>query len=168
MTVYVLMGVSGTGKSTIGLAASEAMGFPFVDVDDLDRSQDIAKMSRGVTLSSGDRRSRVKAVERQLKTVLAQTESPHIFLACSALQMKFRKRLRAAFNGDVTYLHLHGDLITLKRRLNARKDHAFRPDMLAGQFAALEMPKRSHIIDIALPVKAQVERIRAIMSSTTA
>jgi len=140
MTVYVLMGVSGTGKSTIGLAASEAMGFPFVDVDDLDRSQDIAKMSRGVTLSSGD----------------------------SALQMKFRKRLRAAFNGDVTYLHLHGDLITLKRRLNARKDHAFRPDMLAGQFAALEMPKRSHIIDIALPVKAQVERIRAIMSSTTA
>ena len=168
MTIFVLMGVSGTGKSTVGRAASEALDLPFVDADDLHSPLAIAKMSRGVALTSKDRRPWGKAIAQHLKTVLAQTGSPHIFLACSALELGFRKRLRAAFSGDVVYLHLHGDLITLKRRMNARKDHFFKPEMLAGQFAALEMPKRAHVIDIALPVKAQVERIRVIMNSGTA
>ncbi len=164
MTIYVLMGVSGCGKSTVGRAASEALGLPFVDADDLHSPRAIAKMSAGRALSSRDRRPWGRAIANHLKDLQSETGKADILLACSALEMNFRKRLRAAFSGDVVYLHLHGDLITLKRRLDARKDHFFKPDMLASQFKALEMPKRAHNLDIALPVSAQVEQIKAIIT----
>lgn len=168
MTVYILMGVSGTGKSTVGHAAADALGLPFIDADDLHPPLNISKMSSGVPLTAADREDWGEAIIQSVKAAKARTENSDTLLACSALEMGFRRRLRAGLNGHVVYLHLRGDRITLKRRLATRKDHFFKPEMLASQFAALEMPHRAIDLDITLPVTKQVEIIRKLIESRKA
>ncbi len=165
MTIYVLMGVSGTGKSTVGRAAAEALGVPFVDADDLHSPLAIAKMSSGVPLTADDREPWGDAIAQKMLALKRENPRQPILLACSALELKFRKRFRSAVGGDAVFLHLHGDVITLKRRLSSRKNHFFKADMLAGQFAALEMPKRAITLDIAQPLNAQVDAIREIIET---
>lgn len=165
MTVYILMGVSGTGKSTVGRAASDALGLPFIDADDLHSPHNIAKMSAGIPLDDIDRVEWREDITARLKDMREQTPGQDILLACSALGQNFRKRLRAAMDGDAYYLHLHGDLVTLKRRLTAREGHFFKPEMLASQFAALEMPARCVTLDIAQPVHSLVDAVANVIES---
>ena len=164
MTVYVLMGVSGAGKSTIGRAVAGATGLPFIDADDLQSPLNIAKMSAGIALTDNDRRPWGEDIAARLKAIGADRPDTDVVLACSALGKGFRRRLRADLNGHVTYLLLHGDPVMIKRRLEARKDHVFRPDMLASQFAAFELPARCERLDIAEPVERQVAIITDIIN----
>ena len=164
MTVYVLMGVSGTGKSTVGRAAANALGLTFIDADDLHSPLAIAKMTSGVALKSEDRMPWGEAIIQALQSQRELNPGADILIACSALEMKFRKTLRAGMNGDMEFLHLHGDIAILKRRLAARKNHFFKSDMLAGQFAALDMPHRAAALDIALPLHRQVEIIAGVIA----
>ena len=158
------MGVSGTGKSTVGRAAAEALDLTFIDADDLHSPLAIAKMQSGVALTSFDRIPWGDAIINTLRTLRSRNPNADILLACSALEMKFRKHLRAGVNGDMEFLHLQGDTALLKRRLAARKNHFFKSDMLAGQFAALEMPHRATPLDIALPVHTLVDVIAGVIA----
>lgn len=164
MTVYVFMGIAGSGKTTIGSATSEATGLPFIDADDLHTPLAMAKMKSGVGLTSHDRakwgETIIDVVSAAQNTLWAQGVNLDILLACSALEMRFRKRLRAGLGGDVVFLHLTGDVRIHKRRIAERKGHFFKAEMLPAQFTALERPHRAIELDIAQPVHTQVEIVR--------
>lgn len=164
MTIYVFMGIAGSGKSTIGKAVSDATGLPFIDADDLHTPLALAKMKSGIALTSHDRErwgeaiiEVVSAAQDELNT---QGVKIDILLACSALEMKFRRRLRAGLGGDVIFLHLTGDVRIHKRRIAQRTGHFFKSEMLPAQFTALERPHRAIDLDIAEPVHTQVEIVR--------
>lgn len=164
MTVYVFMGIAGSGKSTLGKAVSEATGLPFIEADDLHTPLAVAKMKSGVVLTSHDRElwgeTIIDVVSAAQAELISQGVKLDILLACSALEMKFRKRLRAGLGGDVTFLHLTGDVRVHKRRISERKDHFFKPEMLPSQFTALERPRRAIVLDIAEPIHRQIEIVR--------
>lgn len=156
MTLYITMGVSGCGKSTIGRAAAKAMEIPFFEGDDFHSDLAKAKMASGVSLTENDR---APWIDRIIDGVRDAAIKDDAILACSALSKLIRKRLRAELNGNAIFFHLHGDLHILKRRLAQRKNHFFDPTLLASQFAALEMPNRAITLDIGNPISLQVKTI---------
>ncbi|MFD8964901.1 gluconokinase [Streptomyces sp. NPDC059568] len=131
--VVVVMGVSGTGKTTVGPLIADALGVPYAEGDDFHPPANIAKMSAGVPLDDADRWPWLDAIgswahERaRLGGVVSS----------SALKRAYRDRLRAAAPGAV-FLHLTGDRALIGRRLAERKGHFMPPALLDSQFAALE------------------------------
>jgi gluconokinase len=130
---YVVMGVSGCGKSLIGQAFATAIGAPFIDGDSLHPAANIAKMSRGEPLNDTDR---VPWLDR----VGATLATPGTVVACSALKRKYRDQIRAVAGTPVTFLYLRGQRDTLLARVSARPGHFMPPALLDSQLATLEPP----------------------------
>ncbi|MEE9347900.1 MAG: gluconokinase, GntK/IdnK-type [Robiginitomaculum sp.] len=168
MTVYIFMGVSGSGKTTLGQAASAALGQCFIEGDDLHSPLSIAKMTANVPLNDDDRAPWSDALLAAIAQTKTTSNAPHIFVACSALSKALRTKLRHGLHGDVVFLHLRGELHTIKRRILGRKGHFFKVPMLAGQFTALEMPRRAVDLDITLPVDQQIEIVAKIIADREA
>ncbi len=153
--IVVLMGVSGSGKSTVGAALAVALGWPLVDADDLHPPENVAKMAAGVPLTDDDRWPWLDRVVAELRRISADGTS--VILACSALKQVYRDRLAAA--GDVRFVHLRGDPETIGTRLASRR-HRYMPRTLLGsQFATLEAPHDAIDVDVAMSVDAQVRTI---------
>lgn len=133
MRCYVLMGVSGCGKSSIGMALSVACGMEFVDGDDLHPPANIAKMSGGLPLDDGDRAPWLEQVGR----VLAQESGP-VVIGCSALKKKYRDIIRAQVPEPVHFLHLDAPKCVLTQRVSERSGHFMPTSLLDDQFATLE------------------------------
>ncbi|MEV0963644.1 MULTISPECIES: gluconokinase [unclassified Streptomyces] len=131
--VVVVMGVSGTGKTTVGVLLAEALGVPYAEGDDFHSAHAIAKMSAGVPLDDADREPWLDAVGRWAhgRSGLGGVVS------CSALRRAYRDRLRAAAP-DVEFLHLTGDRALIERRTAEREGHFMPTALLDSQFAALE------------------------------
>ena len=129
MARVVIMGVAGAGKTTVGNLASELLGFPFLDADDLHSPADRASMAIGEPL---DDHRRDVWIER-VRTALGQHSD--VVMACSALRRRHRQRLRIA--GAVMFF-LDVPAEELARRLDERQAHFFPPTLLASQFAALD------------------------------
>lgn len=157
MRLFVIMGVSGAGKSTVGVEAARAIDIPLFEGDNYHSDLAKAKMESGVALDAVDRQQWIDRIITEIKAA----PPSEALLTCSALSRKVRRKLRAAFNGNVVFFHLHGEVHILKRRLKGRKDHFFNPALLASQFAALEMPARAIELNIANPVSIQVDIIAA-------
>ena len=153
--IVVLMGVSGSGKSTVGAALAVALGWPLIDADDLHPPENVAKMAAGVPLTDEDRWPWLDRVVAELRRITA--DGTNVILACSALKHVYRDRLAAA--GDVRFVHLRGDPETIGKRL-ASRHHRYMPAALLGsQFAALEAPDDAIDVDVAMSVDAQVRMI---------
>ncbi|MFO1414370.1 MAG: gluconokinase [Burkholderiales bacterium] len=158
--ILVVMGVSGCGKSTVGQALAEAVGWPFLDADDFHPPANIAKMAAGQPLVDDDRWPWLDRIADELRTILAR--GGHAVLACSALREVYRERLRRA--GDVRFVFLQGDRDTIAARLAARTHVYMPPSLLPSQFATLEPPTDALAVDIRDAVPVQVQRIRAAFS----
>lgn len=154
MTVYVLMGVSGSGKTTVGKALAGRLDCPFYDGDDYHPSQNVAKMAGGTPLDDADRRPWLDRLHRLIGEHLARGETA--VLACSALKKKYRDRLRAGQEEGVQFIYLHGDFDLIRRQMTARPDHYMKAGMLQSQFEALEAPDvdEAIIVSIAQDVPA--------------
>lgn len=126
------MGVSGSGKTTVGAALAAALGARFNDADSLHPPANVAKMAAGIPLTDDDRRPWLDAVG----AVLA---AGHVVVACSALRREYRDRLRAAAPG-VRVLYLHGSPEVLAERM-ARREHFMPVMMLDSQLDVLEPPE---------------------------
>ena len=129
----VVMGVSGSGKSTVGALLAGDLGLPFVDGDQLHPAANKQKMAAGLALNDADRAPWLDAVG----AVLASRES---VVACSALKRKYRDRLRGAAPA-VRFVHLAGSKKLLERRLAARAHEFMPPQLLDSQLAILEAPQ---------------------------
>jgi carbohydrate kinase (thermoresistant glucokinase family) len=135
--VIVLMGVSGSGKSTAGAALSRSLGWPFRDADSFHPPQNVEKMSRGVPLTDADRWPWLAAIAQWIDERCAAGE--HGIVSCSALKRAYRERVIGA-RGRVRLVYLKGDKELIGQRLRARKNHFMPASLLDSQFSALEEP----------------------------
>src|SRR5687767_2518970 len=133
----MLMGVSGSGKTTVGQKLAEELGWSFRDADDFHPPANVAKMSAGLPLDDSDRAPWLAAIRAYLETTLARGESGVV--TCSALKESYR----AAAIPDpqrVQLVHLAGDFNLILERMQQR-EHFMKPEMLKSQFATLEPPR---------------------------
>ena len=157
--IVVLMGVCGCGKTTVGRPLAQELGWTFVDADDLHPPANVAKMAGGIALTDEDRWPWYDRIVLELRRLADQGR--HVVLACSALKQAYRDRLARA--GDVRFVYLKGDAVTIEPRLAGRKGHFMPASLLASQFAALEEPAGAIVVDIAQPAAAQVAAIARVL-----
>ena len=153
---YIIMGVSGTGKSTIGKLLSDRTGWAFYDADDFHPAANIVKMSQGVALTDLDRLPWLNKLHRLIGHTLQQNK--HGILACSALKSNYRQILRNNYR-DVVFIYLQGNYQAIQSRLQERAGHFMSADLLQSQFDALEEPQNAIAIDVTLSPAEIVERI---------
>jgi carbohydrate kinase (thermoresistant glucokinase family) len=151
---YLIMGVSGCGKTSVSQALATELHCPFFDADDFHPAANRDKMSRGIPLTEEDRAPWLQAIAEKL---IAQKDQPFV-LACSALRESYRQQLLAACP-TLHIIHLHGTRELLLDRLQQRKNHFMRASLLDSQLATLEIPADALTIDISLPVDSIVQHI---------
>jgi gluconokinase len=131
----IVMGVSGSGKSTIGALLAERLGWPFADADGFHPAENVAKMAAGTPLTDADRWPWLDAIATHIGA--SRTAEQPVVVACSALRRAYRDRLRAG-HGDLIFLHLAGAPEVIAARQAARQGHFMPPSLMASQFATLE------------------------------
>jgi len=157
--VVIVMGVAGSGKSTVGAALAAALGWRFVDADDHHAAESVAKMARGEPLGDADRWPWLDRLRAIVDAGLAAGE--RLVLACSALKASYRERLAGGAAGRVRFVYLAGSAELFRGRLARRAGHFMKPAMLDSQLATLEVPADAVEVDAGEPVGAIVARIRA-------
>ena len=147
--ILILMGVSGSGKSTIGQALAQALNWEFIEGDRLHTNENIEKMSQGAALTDVDRWPWLRAIQHQIKAVQAANNSAVI--SCSALKRSYREFLCDGHPDNVQFIYLKGKKKTLLSRLGKRQGHFMKANMLNSQFATLEEPGNALIVNIDKP-----------------
>ncbi len=151
--VFIIMGVSGSGKTTVGQRLAAKLGCAFSDADDFHSAANKAKMTAGFPLNDEDRAPWLQAL-REAIDGWASSSADHV-LACSALKNRYREMLGGS-GPDRRFFYLKGDYELIRSRLEGRAGHFFNPALLRSQFEALEEPADAIVIDAAKPVDAQV------------
>lgn len=155
--VLLLMGVSGSGKTTIGQRLAADLGWAFYDGDDFHPPNNLAKMQAGFPLDDADRRPWLLALRARIEASLAQG-APTV-VVCSALRQSYRTLLLQGLSG-VHLVYLKGDFPLIAARMQARKGHFMRVGMLQSQFDTLEEPTDAYVADISLTPEQLVAAIR--------
>jgi gluconokinase len=158
----VIMGVCGCGKTTVGRALADELGWAFLDADAYHPEVNVAKMAAGVALTDEDRWPWLDRLSRELRAL--HSSGKHAILACSALRQAYRDRLASA--GELKWVYLKGDAATIEPRLASRRGHYMPPSLLASQFAALEEPPAAIVIDIRQDIELQVAQIACGLRAT--
>lgn len=148
------MGVSGAGKSTVGRALAERLGYPFLDADEFHPPQNVAKMASGTPLTDADRAPWLEALNRRLRDL------PDAVLACSALKASYREQLAQGVP-DCRIVHLRGTIEVIRERLAARQHRYMPASLLESQYATLEPPRDAIEVGISASIPDCVEAIVA-------
>jgi gluconokinase len=143
--IYILMGVSGCGKTTIGQILSVKLEWPLFDADEFHSAASINKMRNGIPLEDADRWPWLDRMNAALREREASGES--VLLACSALKQAYRDRLSKGI-AEIRWIYLKGGFELIRERLEARKGHYMKAGLLESQFAALEEPEDALTVDI--------------------
>jgi carbohydrate kinase (thermoresistant glucokinase family) len=157
----VLMGVAGSGKTTIGQRLSAVLGWPFRDADEFHPPSNIAKMTNGTPLTDEDREPWLKGIREYVSQALQLNQS--VVVTCSALKDSYRQTLTEGIQ-NVNIVYLRGSRALLEARLRARREHFMKPEMLDSQLAALEEPAAATAVDIDVSPDEVVEAIRTKLS----
>jgi len=153
--MLLVMGVTGSGKSTVGRMLAERLGWVYLEADDFHSPANKAKMHRGMALTEADRLPWLDAIHAEL---LAQSgKAKNVVLACSALREAYRKRLRAGL--DMKLVYLRGSRELIARRLSQRTNHFAGESILDDQFAVLEEPHDAFVVDITEKPEEMAEKI---------
>jgi carbohydrate kinase (thermoresistant glucokinase family) len=145
-SIFIVMGVSGCGKTTMARLLARATGGTWLDADDFHTAESKAKMAAGIPLKDEDRWPWLDLLNRKL---LAEDESHMpVFLACSTLKQKYRDRLIAGLP-QARFIYLKGSFELIRSRLAGRKNHFMPAELLESQFADLEEPRDAVVLDIS-------------------
>ena len=155
--IVIVMGVTGSGKTTVGELLARRLGWQFLDADDFHSAANKAKMHAGTPLTDADRIPWLSAIHARLVEI--DTSKGKAVLGCSALKRSYRDLLMAGIESRLVYLKGSYDFIA--ERLQARKGHFADKHILAGQFRDLEEPtkEKAIVVDIAPPAEKIVEEI---------
>ncbi|MFO1351626.1 MAG: gluconokinase [Gammaproteobacteria bacterium] len=163
--VIIVMGVSGTGKTTVGKLLAEALGYAFAEGDDYHPPENVAKMRAGTALEDADRWPWLKAMAADIDRWLA--EKRDVVLACSGLKRVYRDLLIGQRQG-VRLVYLHGSRDLIASRLRGRHGHYMPTSLLDSQFAALEEPdpdEHAIVVDVEPPPADIAASVRARLSA---
>jgi gluconokinase len=155
--IIVVMGVSGSGKTTVGRLLADELGWMFIEADDFHPPANVAKMASGQPLNDEDRTPWLAALRTQIDRHLARGENAVV--TCSALKERYREVLV----GDpqkVKIVHLHGSPELLRSRMNNREGHYMPATLLDSQLAALEPPEDALTLDVVHSPEELVAQIR--------
>jgi gluconokinase len=156
--IVVLMGVSGSGKSSVGKVLAEQLGWAFVEADDYHPPGNVEKLRRGEPLTDADRRPWLDALRRRIDDACSNGEN--VVLACSALKHAYRDYLERDDPPCVHYVWLDGPPELIRKRLAERKGHFMNPALLSSQFQTLEPPADAVRVDITPGLEAVAADIR--------
>ena len=155
--VYVIMGVAGSGKSSVGVALASELDAVYLDGDDLHSAANIAKMSSGQPLTDADREPWLQRVGQTLAA--ADTV---LIVGCSALRRMYRDWIRQHAQCDVGFLHLSGSRAVIEQRMSMREGHFMPVKLLDSQFTTLEQPHADEtavVVDIDQKFEAVVAQL---------
>jgi gluconokinase len=155
--IIVVMGVSGSGKTTIGTMLAHAIQCPFLEGDSLHSRENIEKMSHGIPLTDSDRAPWLAAIRDRILKFSKRGEN--LVVGCSALKQEYREFI--ARDIPITWVYLKGSAELIRSRLKHRSSHFMKVSMLASQFEVLEEPSEAIVIDVSPPPRAIVEEILA-------
>ena len=145
MHVYIVMGVSGVGKTSIGIMLAERLEIPFYDADDFHTEENVKKMQEGKPLNDEDRHSWLNNLAEKIKE---WRKGGGAVVACSALKQRYRDQLKSIPAKDLSWIFLHSEFEVILKRLNQRKDHYFKSDLLQSQYDILEHPEDAIDVDV--------------------
>jgi gluconokinase len=154
----IVMGVSGSGKTTVGQELAQRLGWGFYDADNFHPKENVAKMSSGTPLTDEDRNPWLEALNGLISRNLGKNQS--IVLACSALKEKYRQHLARGHENKTQFVYLEGDFETIYTRMQTRQ-HFMKPAMLQSQFDTLEEPTNAIVVDIRQPENEVIDDILA-------
>jgi gluconokinase len=168
MTIAVMMGVSGSGKTTIARGVAQRVGWRLVEGDDYHPPANVAKMHAGTPLTDEDRLPWLRALAREIDAMRERGEQA--IVACSALKRSYRDILIGA-RKDLVLVYLQGSKELIAARIAARKGHFMPPALLDSQFATLEEPcadEHPMVVSIAPPPDAIVDEVVQLLKERTA
>jgi gluconokinase len=151
--LIVVMGVAGSGKTTVASGLAEKLGVPFVEGDSLHPAANVKKMSSGIPLTDEDRWPWLKAIGERME--VERLTGHGVVVSCSALKHIYRDRLRQEVHGRVQFVLLDGSRELISDRMKKRKGHFMPPALLESQFATLEKPdseEHAVVLDISRTV----------------
>lgn len=157
--VIIIIGVSGSGKTTIGRLLSGELGWKYYEGDDFHPPANIEKLKHGVPLDDADRKPWLESLRDLIRNCLERGDSAVV--ACSALKQRYRDFLLV--DERVILIYLKGDYELIRERLSKRRGHFLNPNLLDSQFAALEEPKTAMQVDVSLSPAEIVKSIRSAL-----
>jgi gluconokinase len=157
--IIIIMGVTSSGKTTVGRRLAKAVGYQFYDADDFHSPANIDKMRRGLPLEDADRRPWLEALRDLLRRCLA--EDTDAVLACSALKKSYQGYL--LIDPQMRLVYLKADRDPIKQRLQRRRGHFMHPDLLESQFATLEEPNDAIRVNAGLDPDTIVAAVRGAL-----
>jgi gluconokinase len=155
--VILIMGVSGSGKTTIGEGLALELNWEFKDADEFHPAANIEKMRQGIPLNDDDRRPWLQALRRAIDETL-QTNA-NLILACSALKAAYRQVLGEP-SDQVKFVYLKGSFELIEQRLKQRQGHYMKANLLRTQFDALEEPNDAIEVEIDQSPSAIAQQIK--------
>jgi len=158
---FIVMGVSGCGKTSVGKALADSLGWDFYDADDFHPPENVAKMANGIPLNDSDRAPWLASLHEMISSSLKADH--HGVLACSALKERYRQQLMKD-NEGVQIVYLKGTYDLIWSRMEKRTDHYMKPHMLQSQFEALEEPSNALTMDISMSVDDIVREVISDLS----
>jgi carbohydrate kinase (thermoresistant glucokinase family) len=159
--IIVVIGVSASGKSTLGRALAEALSWEFIEGDDFHPPANVAKMRGGVPLNDADRGPWLADLNRRIVQIDAGGE--HAVLACSALKKRYRDVLRSGIR-DIRFIYLCGNPALIRQRMRGRQGHFMPAGLLDTQIATLEPPEDAVLVRVDLPTEQQVAVVRLALA----
>lgn len=163
--LVVVMGVCGSGKTTVGELLADRTGAEFFEGDEAHPPDNVERMAAGVPLTDHDRRDWLLTLAQRLAE--AHNAGRALVVSCSALKRSYRDILRSA-SPDLVFVHLHGERALLEERLAARVDHFMPASLLASQLQTLERPgddEKAIVFDSALPAERIAEQAATWLSA---
>jgi gluconokinase len=155
--VILIMGVSGSGKTTIGEMLAQKQHWQFKDADDFHPQANIDKLHRGEPLTDEDRRPWLQTLRQEIDAAIQANTT--LILACSALKASYRQILEDDRPDLVKFVYLKGSFELIQQRLKERHGHFMNPDLLRSQFDDLEQPEDAIVVDISGSPEDSVRQI---------
>lgn len=161
--IIVIMGISGSGKTTVGALLARRLGWAYYEGDEFHSPANIEKMSRGIALGDADRMPWLASIKRTIDGCVER--GGHAVIACSALRERYRRML-SAHVPEIRFVYLKGSSETIRQRMKFREGHYMKVGMLESQLGSLEEPADAIVADISQSPQAIVSLIETELAMT--